>query len=161
MRLPVALAILLLSTPAYAAESCNAWHASLDEDEGGPVMTARVCSGTGDVVNELSFQCGAKGELMIRYIPVAPENYPPAGDGNFETDLEFALGQETFTTHARYEDMDGAMATEEIKIIPFLSALKKQKALDVADVKSKVPSATFTLKGAKKALEKLIATCEK
>ena len=160
MRLPVALAILLLSTPAYAAESCNAWHASVEEDEGGPVMTARVCSGTGDIVNELSFQCGAKGELMIRYIPVAPENYPPSGNGNFETDLEFSLDQEMFTRHARYEDMDGAMATET-KIDPFVSTLMIQKKVAVADANGKVPGATFTLKGARKALEKLIATCEK
>ena len=160
MRLPVALAILLLSTPAYAAESCNAWTASMEEDEGGPVMTARVCAGTGDIVNELSLQCGAKGELMIRYIPVAPENYPPAGNGNFETDLEFSLDQEIFARHARYEDMDGAMATET-EIVPFITTLMAQKKVDVNDVKGKVPSATFTLKGAKKALEKLIATCEK
>jgi hypothetical protein len=160
MRLPVALAILLLSMPAYAAESCDTWSASMEENEGGPVMTARICSGTGDIVNELSFQCGAKGELMIRYIPAAPENYPPAGDGNFETDLEFSLDQEMFTRHARYEDMDGAMATET-KIDPFISTLMIQKKVDVNDVNGKVPSATFTLKGAKKALEKLIATCEK
>ncbi|UVC11500.1 hypothetical protein IHQ71_13520 [Rhizobium sp. TH2] len=160
MRLPVAVAILLLSAPAYAAENCKAWTAAVEEDEGGPVMTARVCAGSGDIVSQLSLQCGAKGELMIRYIPVAPDNYPPAGNGNFETDLEFSLDQEMFTRHARYEDMDGAMATET-EINPFISTLMIQKKVDVADVKGKVPSATFTLKGAKKALEKLIATCEK
>jgi hypothetical protein len=160
MRLPVTLAILLLSSPAFAAENCNAWTAAVEEDEGGPVMTARICAGTGDIVNELSFQCGARGELMIRYIPVAPANYPPAGNGNFETDLEFSLGQEMFTRHARYEDMDGAMATETT-IDPFVSTLTIRKQVDVADVSGKVPDATFTLKGAKKALEKLIATCEK
>jgi len=160
MRLPVALTILLLSSPAYAAENCKAWTAAVEEDEGGPVMTARVCSGTGDIVNQLSLQCGAKGELMLRYIPVAPENYPPDGNGNFETDLEFSLDQEMFTRHARYEDMDGAMATET-KIDPFVETLMIQKKVDVNDVNGKVPSATFTLKGAKKALEKLIATCQK
>jgi hypothetical protein len=160
MRLPVALAILLLSTPAYAAENCKAWTAAVEEDEGGPVMAARICAGTGDIVSQLSFQCGGKGELMIRYVPVAPDNYPPAGNGNFETDLEFSLDREMFTRHARYEDMDGAMATET-EIDPFVSTLMVQKKVDVADAAGKVPSATFTLKGAKKALEKLIATCEK
>jgi hypothetical protein len=97
---------------------------------------------------------------MIRYIPIAPENYPPAGNGNFETDLEFSLDQERFTRHARYEDMDGAMATET-EIDPFISTLMIHKQVDVADVDGRVPGATFTLNGAKKALEKLIATCEK
>jgi len=160
MRLPATLAILLLSSPAYAGENCKTWNASMEEDEGGPVMTARVCSGIGDVVNELSFQCGSKGELMIRYIPVAPENYPPDGNGNFETDLEFSLDKEIFKRHARYEDMDGAMATET-RIDPFVSTLMIQEKVAVADITGKVPGATFTLNGARKALEKLIATCEK
>jgi hypothetical protein len=161
MRLPVAFAVLLLSTPVLAAENCKTWHASVEEDEGGPVMTARVCAGTGDEANYLSFQCGLKGELMIRYVPFAsPKIYPPAGNGNFETDLEFALDQEVFTRHARYEDMDGAMATQT-KIDAFISTLMIQKQVKIADVDGKIPATTFTLKGAKKALEKLIATCEK
>jgi hypothetical protein len=64
----------------------------MEEDEGGPVMTARVCTGTGEVTPEFLMRCGAQGSLMMRYIPVAPTDYPP-NEGNYQTQMKFLDGR--------------------------------------------------------------------
>ena len=159
MKSIAAFAILLLSSPAHAA-GCDAWTAQLEEDEGGPVMTARICSGTGDATHELSFRCGAQGSLMIRFIPAAPAGYPP-NDGNYQTRIEFLLNTHRFTRDAHYEDMDGAMAMETTIGDSLVEGMFREAEIALSDAKGKVPAAKFTLDGAKQALEKLTRTCEK
>lgn len=161
MRTTAAFIILFLSASlAHAAGGCDTWTAAVEEDEVGPVMTARICSPTGNAAHELSVQCGAQGSLMIRFIPVAPPDYPPNG-GNYETRFAFLLDTHLFTRDARYEDMDGAMAMETNIGDSLVEGMMRRKEITLSDANGKVPGATFTLDGAKKALEKLVATCEK
>ena len=44
---------------------------------------------------------------------------------------------------------------------PFVSVLQSQKEVMLSDTNGKVPGATFTLKGSKAALAKVISTCAK
>jgi hypothetical protein len=131
----------------------------MEENEGGSVMMAHICASTGNAAHEMFIQCGAPGELSIRFTPVAPAGYPPTQ--NYETELEFSIDREMFTYPARYEDMDGAMATEVKIDSPFVSVLKTQKEVMLSDTNDRVPGATFTLESSKAALSKVISSCSR
>jgi hypothetical protein len=136
----------------------------MQEDGGGPVMTASICarasSSTPKAQHLLFVQCAGEGALWMRYIPFAPDNYPPGGDQGYNTEIEFSLDQEMFTEKAQYEDMDGAMAMSTKADSTLISVMRSQKQVILSDVNDKAPSATFTLKGADKALEKVIKACQ-
>lgn len=103
MRLAATLVLCLLAGPALAA-GCDRWTASMEEDEGGPRMTARICAGAGDPAPDLSVQCGGADELSMRFLPDAPdEGYPPGGDEEFRTELALSLDGKKFTLQAHYE----------------------------------------------------------
>lgn len=161
MRLLAASAILLLPVSlAHAADNCDAWTVAMEEHETGPAMTARICAHAAGGTHELSYQCGAPGTYNVRFIPAAPTGYPP-NDGNYETQFHVLVDNHLHTRLARYEDMDGAMVIESYIDDSLFAGLIRKEEFTLSDVKGKVPSVTFTLKGAKEALEKLTATCEK
>jgi hypothetical protein len=164
MRLVSTAFLCLLGSSTLAAE-CDRWDASMQEDEGGPRMTAMICaqasSSEPEAQHLLIVQCGAEGALWMRYIPFAPDNYPPGGDQNYNTEIEFSFDQELFTEKARYEDMDGAMAMSTRSDGTLVSVMMSQKQVSLSDVNDKAPGATFTLKGARAALDKLIKACGK
>lgn len=158
MRRWIALLLMSLPLPAVAAE-CDHWTAAMEEDEGGKMMMAHICAPMGNAAHELWVQCGAPGELSIRFIPVAPAGYPPSQ--NYQTEIEFSMDQEMFTRPAHYEDMDGAMAMDTKIDAPFVGVLQSQKEVMLSDTNGKVPDATFTLKGSKAAFAKVISACAK
>lgn len=164
MRLVPTLFFCLLGTTALAAE-CDRWEAAMQEDEGGPVMTASICAqskeGTLETRHYFFVQCAGEGGLWMRYLPFAEQNYPPGGDQGFKTDIKFSLGQNVFTEPARYEDMDGAMAMDTRVDAPLLSAMMREKQLIISEGYDKVPGVTFTLNGARQALDKVIKACGK
>lgn len=162
MRLVASLVLSLLGSPALAA-GCDRWSAAMQEDEGGPVMTAQICvrasASPPEAEHILLVQCGGGGELAMRYLPFAQGDYPPGGNEEFETDMQFSLDGAQFTEAARFEGMDGAMAMATRIDGPLAEALKTGKQVTVSDPGGKVPAATFTLAGSRGALEKLAAGC--
>lgn len=165
MRLLSTLLFCLIGTSALA-QQCDRWTANMEEDEGGPVMTAWACvkasASVPEAIHSISVQCSGKDTLMIRFAPFADEkSYPPGGNENYETKVEFSLDQEMFTLDARFEAMDGALSMGTDINTPLVTTLMAQKEVTVTDVNNdKVPPITFKLKGAKKAFEKLIKACE-
>jgi hypothetical protein len=159
MRFLAALLLLTLPLPALA-DQCDRWTAAMEEDEGGKVMMAHVCKGTGNAAHELFLRCGASGELSIRFIPVASSGYPP-NDGNFSTDFKLSFGQEVITRKAIYEDMDGAMVMDFSIGEPPTDLIQSATEMTLADTSGKVPGATFALKGSKKAVDTVIKSCTK
>lgn len=163
MRLVSTLLFCLIGSSALA-QQCDRWTAKMEEDEGGPAMMATICtqasSSTPEAQHYLIVQCAGEDSLSIRYTPFTDGSYPPGGNEEYKSKMEFSLDQEMFTLDAGYESMDGAMAMgTEIKS-PLVSTMMAQKEVTISDVNSdKVPAVTFTLKGAKKAFEKLIRTC--
>ena len=155
----ILLVMLAAPLPALAAD-CDRWTAEMMEEEEGTVMSAYICAPTGKETHELYIRCAGPNDLMLRYIPVVPTDYPPKS-GMYTTELEFNFDQEMFTRPAQYEEMDGALVTETAIAAPFVHVLQTQKQMTVIDVNDKIPSATFTLNGAKAALTKVIETCRK
>ena len=160
MRLVSTLFLCLLGSSAFA-EQCDRWTAKMEEDEGGPRMMAWVCTNAPEAQqHHLFFQCGTKDSLWIRYTPFTDESYPPGGNEEYKSKMKFSLDQEAFTLDAHYESMDGAMVMETEVKSAFVSVLTSQKHVTISDVNdAKLPAVTFSLKGSKKAFEKLIATC--
>lgn len=165
MRLVSTLLFCLLGSSALA-QQCDRWTAKMEEDEGGPRMTASTCAQASASVPEdqhdIFVQCGTRDSLWIRFLPFADgQSYPPGGDEEYKTRLKFSVGQDSFTLDAHYEAMDGALVMDTEINTPFVTALMARKEVTVSDVNNdKVPAVTFALKGAKKAFEKLIKTCE-
>lgn len=159
MRLTVTFALCLLAGPVLA-ESCDHWSASMEEDEGGPRMMASICSGTGDNQSTLLVQCGAEGELNLRFLPAPALDYPPnAGTGNFEAELKFALDKKTFPHKGQFEEMDGAMAIYIPIRSPLVQGMMTGKNVAITDTDGKMSATTFSLKNAGKALKKVIDAC--
>jgi hypothetical protein len=149
---------------AHSSE-CDRWVARIEEEEGGPQMMASICTdarnGDADAQHAVYVQCTTGDSLMIRYLPVTDERYPPGGNEEYQTRMRLAIDGKTFDLDARFESMDGAMAMDLQKRSPAVSALTGGQSLVVSDAGSdKLPAVTFPLAGAKKALETLIKTCE-
>jgi hypothetical protein len=164
MRLVFTLFLCLTGSTAMAAE-CARWEASMQEDEGGPVMTASICAqasaSTPEAQHLFLVQCAGQGNFWMRYLPFAADNYPPGGDQGYNTEIEFSMDQEMFTEKAQYEDMDGAMAMNTTADSTLISVMRAQKQFILSDVNDKAPGATFTLNGADAALKKVIDACRK
>lgn len=152
----IALLLITLPLPAIAGE-CDQWTASMEEDEGGPVMMAQICTPAGKDSHALLVTCGTPGQLSMRYLPAG---FNPPSE-NLKADLKFSLGPEIFTRPAVYESMDGAMVAEVDIRSPFTQAIQAQKEMKLSNDGGTIPGATFPLKGSSAALAKLIATCPK
>lgn len=161
MKTVIVLATLLLSSSQQAgASTCDAWTAALEEDEGGPRMTAAVCAGANpDDQARFAVQCALEGEVYLRYLPASAINYPPDGDEGFTTTLKIAVDGKDHENKANFEGMDGAMAFATRIDAPLVDALKAGAKMSIGDRTGKVPVATFTLKGAANALKTLTDTC--
>ncbi|MBX9458788.1 MAG: hypothetical protein KL863_23630 [Rhizobium sp.] len=162
MRHHLTVLLCLLGGPAVAAD-CAAWSASMQEDEGGPRMTASICAvasaSTPEAQHYFLVQCAGSDTLAMRYLPFTDGGYPPGGDEEFATDLRLQLAPETYTLPARFESMDGAMAFESQVNTPFADSLMRAEQIVLSDAEGKVPAATFTLKGSRGALQAVIESC--
>lgn len=162
MKTSLAIATLLLSSSLHAgASGCDAWTASLEEDEGGPRMTAAICAGTNpdDQAHMLAI-CGDGGEIFLRYLPSSAISYPPLDSDDYATTMHVVIDGKTHPRKAQFEAMDGAMAMESRIGTPFIDALMSGKQVTLSDTGGKVPEATFTLEGADHAFQTLINSCQ-
>jgi hypothetical protein len=155
------LALLMILLPLQAQADCDRWSAGMEEDEGGSVMVARICTRMGEREHELSLRCGAPGDVNLRFIPVVPTGYPP-GDGlSYQGDFTFDIDKTTSTHALVFEEMDGAMAGNFGLSGAVITALRDGRTLSIAESTGKVPAVTFTLSGSKPALDKLAGACSK
>ncbi len=159
MRTYWILPLLLAASSAAYANECESWKAGMEETEGGSAMVARICSAEGDIVAELSLQCGGGGQWMIRMIPSVAENYPPGEDYNFTTRFSLDNGKEKAELDMHYEGMDAAMAGDVKADDRLVGLLKSGHRVTFSDSSGKLPASSFTLKGASEALETLEAAC--
>lgn len=153
----IVLACLALTSTAQAAsEKCDAWTAALEEDEGGPTMTASVCNSQLEPPGQIRMQCGGEGALMLRYLPGGKG---PFLEDGFETDANFTDGTSTVVAHLRLEAMDGALTTSVRAGSPLETMLANGSSLTVAPIHTGMKQETFTLKKSSAALSKLKANC--
>ena len=156
MKHLAALLMLALPLPALAGE-CDRWTASMQEDEGGPVMMASICQGGAKPVYQLLVSCGNPGELSMRLLPLTESARQP--EPNYTTTLKLGFGAQAVTVPARYEEMDGALASEFATPGPIETLMREGADLTMVDEKDATTSARFTLSGSSPALDKLTKTC--
>ena len=156
MRIILIAALTLSATTALAAD-CDKWTASMEEDEGGPVMMATICVPGGEPQAMILMTCAGDKSVSIRYLPTG--EWTPVEAPLYSTNLEYAMDQEVFTQKSNYEEMDGALVSSTEIAGAMISTMKAQKEMTISDTENRVPSATFTLKGASAAFKKLFATC--
>jgi hypothetical protein len=153
----IALLLVALPLPALAGQ-CNHWSAGMQEDEGGPVMMADICTKTAGGTATLLLSCGEPGKLSARLLFDDTTAYSPP-DPEFKTKLEVAADEVTAALPAHFEEMDGAMVVDIERTSPLGEALVSKSALAIRDLGGKVTAVRFTLAGSKAALAKLTATC--
>jgi hypothetical protein len=160
MKLNFAIAALLLSAAPVLAAS-DTWTAEMQEDEGGPVMTAWV-DGTGAAGDAIppAIRIMCFDEVSFRFDPgVVAEGEGAMTPGN-EADLLLKTDKAELTRHALYEDMDGALAVYVPKDDALIDMLRTGATIDISvPERAAFPVRTFTLKGSSAALATLFASC--
>eukprot|EP01037_Dinobryon_pediforme_P028565 gene28565-31897_t len=158
--LPLAFCLAAIVWQPAHAESCGTWTAAIQEDEGGPRMTASVCVGTGEQPLALSVTCFGD-TLDMEYAPAAVKDFPPGGNEEFKAKLILAAGSRTIEKTSQYQAMNGVMELRWKRSDPLTQLLKSEGTLTVTDATKHLPPATFPLKAAKAAIERLEKTCGK
>lgn len=151
-----ALAVVL-ATPALAGD-CEAWKAGVEQDEGGPTMTASICA-TDRPDDVLLVTCGGEDKLSLRFLPATGDDFPPKGDMDYRASFIFASGSFSAEVALRYEAMDGAMTATPRRDSDLVRVLKSSGSLTVTDKAGVLPKATFTLKGSSAAIGKVERAC--
>jgi hypothetical protein len=144
-------------TPVAAAETCDAWDASMQEDEGGSVLTANACAGGDDNTPGLTIQCFDK--VNIRYD--LGEQEPVALQPGMTARFTFTSGAKTVTEKFDYEDMDGMFAAYLPQTNPLLALLRSGDRVTVTDAAGKFRPHDFSLSGSTAAIGKVLAGCGK
>lgn len=150
------LSFVTLAPPALAGE-CDQWSAAMQEDEGGPVMTAAICAPK-SASQPLLVTCGDDA-LAFRWLPDMPDTFPPGGNMEYKARLTLNIDGKAVSLEAGYEAMDGAMAFYPRRNDPLIALLKHGNSLEISDPKKVLPTVTFTLKKARQALEKVEKSC--
>lgn len=143
--------------PAAAAETCDAWHASMEEDEGGSVLMANVCAEGDDHTPSLNIQCFDK--VNLRYD--LGEKEPVALQPGMTAHFTFTSSTKTVTEKFDYEDMDAMFAAYVPKTDPLLVLLKSGDRVTVTDAAGKFRPHGFSLSGSTGAIGKVLAACGK
>lgn len=150
-RLVLVIVLLLLPGAALAA----GWVAQMEEDEGGPVMTASVqARGEGDLPAQLRMTCSSDG-MALRYLMSVE-----AGTPGSEADFLFENESTQAALHMAYEDMDGAFAAYFPFGDPVVALLKSGADVFVSESTGNFPAQSFSLRGSTKAIDALLATCK-
>lgn len=163
MRLALVMALgivsaLPLNTRAEAAP-CGSWTAAMQEDEGGPRMTASVCVGSGDQPATLSVTCSAT-EFSMEYSPLDAAALPPDGNMDFKATFTFSDGKQRADLTGQFAAMNGVMAFDWKRNGPLTGVLKSDGTLTIEDASKHITAAHFPLIGAKAAFAKLEKTCK-
>lgn len=144
-------------TPVAAAELCDAWHASMQEDEGGSVLTANACAQGDDTTPGLTVQCFDK--VNIRYD--LGEKEPVALQPGMTARFTFRSGTTVVTEKFDYEDMDAMFAAYVPQTDPLLVLLRSGDRVTVTDAAGKFRPHGFSLSGSTAAIGKVLAECGK
>ncbi len=153
MAVPVALP-LVLATPARADQDCRIWSAARQQDEGGAVLTASVCTDEANTSPSLSLQCF--GKVDLRYWPgdAAPDVEPDTV-GRFS----FTSGTRSIEESLQFQAMDASFAIDLDRADPLLALLRGGSDLTVADAGGKLGSHHFSLQGSGAAIGAVMAAC--
>lgn len=146
-----AVLALLAGQPAFAA-SCG-WHARMEEDEGGSVLTASVCGGPkGDA--QLLLACFAKPVLSYD-LGDAGQQLEPGISASFD----FKVGGKTVKRTLQLEAMYNYFTVELTRADPLLDLLRSKGEVTVSA--DKYDANSFPLAGSGAAISKVLTQCGK
>lgn len=151
----VAVAIVYFSVPSRAAESCRDWVAEMQEDEGGPVLTAHACSDDSSQT-WLAMTCH-EGTVWIDHDLGLGGTKEPQLDETAEVEFVTDGGIETVSMQFQaMTSMFGGSVPANGKLVDLL---KSSKSLLVRDGAGAYPARTYSLKGSSAALTTLVSAC--
>jgi hypothetical protein len=146
-----AVLALLAGQPAFAT-SCG-WHARMEEDEGGSVLTASVCGGPkGDA--QLLLTCFAKPVLSYD-LGDAGQQLEPGISASFE----FKAGGKTVKKTLQLEAMYNYFTLDLTRADPVLDLLRSKGEITISA--DRYGANSFPLAGSGAAIGKVLAQCGK
>ncbi|MDR3495505.1 MAG: hypothetical protein P4L82_12970 [Ancalomicrobiaceae bacterium] len=163
MRLALVVTYSIMSAVslpnAAQAAACGNWTAAMEEDEGGPRMTASVCVGSGEQPASLAVICFGK-TLYMEYSPLHADALPPDGNMEFKAKFTFSDGTRRFEADGQFQAMNGVMGFEWKRTDLLTDMLKSGGTLSIEDGSKHIQATTFPLIGAKAAIERLENSCK-
>jgi hypothetical protein len=151
----VAVAIVYFSVPSRAAESCRGWVAEMQEDEGGPVLTAHACSDD-STQTWLAMTCH-EGTIRIDHDMALGGNTEPGLAE--ETEVEFVTDGGVETVPMQFQEMNAMFAGSVAANGKLVDLLRSNQSVLVRDSAGRYPARTYSLKGSSAALETLVSAC--
>jgi hypothetical protein len=128
----------------------------MEDDEGGPVLTAEACA-TDNKDAYLMLTCSG-GEVYLRYDVLAgSEIAAQPGDA---AQMSFRVGDQADVLPLAYEDMDARYAGELGMNAPIVNMIASGDSLIVADADGKLPQHRFSLAGSAKAIAAIRGSCD-
>jgi hypothetical protein len=148
--LAMMVACIALQILPAAAGSCS-WSAKMEEDEGGPVLTASVCGGPKQDAH-LMLVCLEQPFLSYDLGPSGPELEP-----GISASFDFNAGGKTVTKELDLEAMYNYFVVHLTPTDPLLALLMGKG--DVTVSSAKYGQNSFPLTGSSKAIGKVLASC--
>ena len=148
--LPMMVAYIALQVSPAAAGSCS-WSAKMEEDEGGPMLTASVCGGAKQDAR-LMLICLEQPFLSYDLGPTGPELEP-----GISASFDFNAGGKTVTRELDLEAMYNYFVVHLTPTDPLLALLMGKG--DVTVTAAKYGQNSFPLTGSSKAIGKVLASC--
>lgn len=141
---------------APASADCRVWQIDRSEGEEGPELVAQICAGPEPRDPQIIVRCSGPNQLNLRFLPGDDGDHSGA-----RRDFLLRADQRRRPVFLAYEGLDGAFAGYLVDDHTVFEMMKSARSLQVSDPSGKVPTAMFTLNGARTALELLVKNCKR
>jgi len=149
------VALIYFATPSRAEDSCRTWSAEVEDDEGGPVLTASACSNDSSEAR-LSLKCFS-GKVWLEY------DLGVGGDREPEYDetatVEFVTDAGAEAVPMTFQAMNAMFGGETPAEGPLTKLLMENASVLVRDQAGAYPARTYSLKGSRAAIKALVDQC--
>lgn len=151
----IGVAIAYFSVPARAEDHCRAWVTDMQEDEGGPVLTAHACAENNDQA-WMSMTCN-DGKIWLQYDMAVGTGK----DVDYEAveRVEFVTDTGTETLSMSFQAMNAMFGGDVPADGALVGLLKTNAGVLVRAESADYPVRTYSLEGSSKAISALVAQC--
>lgn len=148
-----------LFSSAACAEDCGVWSSDVWQMEFGQTMAASVCNPAAegrDFEDSLALLECSNGSVLLVYDAWSSSS----SRVEYSASVVFMTDADTFTIDMMYQEMDGTLMTTLPIKSALIDMLRSGEEITVKPPEQFYNTSTFTLEGAGKAIETLMATCE-
>ena len=161
MKRPVLITLLAASSiycGSATAGQCGKWETSVSSLMGeGVELNTHACSDEKNRKADFELICSGN-TINFRFSPT--EGIDGKDFENQTLTMIYKIDGKAFTVPAKYEELDGAFASNISTQGVIVNAMKLGQALEVSAKDNKLPTYHVVLKGATKALDTLIKRCK-